>query len=1360
MKKVSQKINRFNTVSSISLKKFSALKWILLVLLAFVISNSYTQDINFEHLGIQNGLSQLTVNSIYQDQFGMMWFGTREGINRYDGYKITSFNPKAGENTLPGNVISYITGDLAGNIYFVCDGKLADFDQKTEKFTTMNVDNVLFISKSSNGGAIWVLTTDRLYQLLPDRTRTLYCKLNKDLALKLVFETSEGSLLIGTKNGLFHLEGKETIIPIIPQINVVSIYEDRKKNLWISTLGNGFYKLNKKYEITKNYRHKNDDKYSLSSDDVRSICEDKNGTIWVGTFTGLNKYIENIDGFQCFNQNISQPGSILHSSVLPVFCDAQGTIWVGTYYGGVNYFNPDVNIFNYYYPIPNNSKTLNNAIICRMAEDDNGNLWVGTDGGGVNYLNRKTREFSCINQGKNFGQNKNIKVLLYAKNYAKLFIGSHFGGLDILDKKTGKVISYNMQMPEGRRLADNQVYSLAQHDDIVYVSTRQQLYQYSLTANTLTEVPENLIRSKGIWNNPIYIDSQHNLWYYPYNTNVVKKTNLISHKTCTYSILNGSGNQNSIGITSIMEDSRHQVWFASNGGGLFLYRPDIDKFHNFQADKDGLLSNYCYDLAESKYGNILISTNKGLSRYQSSTGVFKNLRLQDGVPLTAINEGNRIFVASDGEIFWGGINGLVSFYEQQISNVNKPSTIHFSELDVNNKKVETNDKTGILKNSLLYTKKVAFKSSDTNISIFFATSNYVKANACEYEYLMHGLSDKWIKCNGNRIDFSNLSRGNYELRVHGRYLNSNTLTDEISLDIRVNPPFYSSTLALIIYFLILSTLFILWLRFYKADVNLKSTLDFEKKEKDRIEAMNKSKLQFFTNISHEFRTPITLIMGQIESLLESKESQLISNKLLSVYKNTSKLNHLLSELLDFRKQEQGYLQIRVRKMNIVDFVYEIFLTFNDFAFMHKIHYRFECEEKELFIYFDPVQLQKVFNNLLSNAFKFTKSGGEITLKIVKREDNVQILVSDSGIGIPQKEIDNIFDRFYQVNQANIAGTGIGLALAKGIIDLHGGHISAQSTAGVGSVFEVLLKTGSNHFTAEQIMADDETYPMDKNNILAVEDDLYFKEMVEEFTDTNHNKKFKLLIVDDNEEIVNLLKSTFEAFYYVEFAINGKEGLEKAAGFQPDIILSDLMMPVMSGSEMLVKLKSNIETSHIPVVMITANTSDQYLIEGLQFGADDYITKPFNLRHLVIRCNNLVRSRKLLKEKYSNQLSNNLELIAHNTLDQEFMEKVLLIVENHIDKEEFTIDTLASEMNIGRNKVYSKIKGITGMTPNDFIQNVKLKKAAHSLKNNPELTIAEIAYQYGFGTPQYFSKCFKKSFGTTPLDYRKDAKSID
>ena len=1339
-----------------SIKTVLGLWKLFIVMFCVLIPHSFiAQDINFEHINTQNGLSQLSVMSIYQDNLGMMWFGTREGINRYDGFNVKAYYPERDKTTIPGNLIYSIVGDKKGNVYFGCDGKLVCFDNKTEKFTTFGLENVTYLCQGLKNH--WVATNNEIYQLVPEkRELSLFCKAELKYPIKLFYEISKNQFLIGTKKGLYLLKDKSTIVQVMPNVDVTSIYKDRRNNIWVTSLGSGLLKLNQQYRIIKNYLH-SDNKFSISSNEVRAICEDKSGTLWIGTYTGLNRYLEKIDCFQCYSHNIANPGSILHSSVFSIFCDMQGSLWVGTFYGGVNNFNPDINVFNYYYPIPNSPKTLNNAIITKMEEDEQGNIWVGTDGGGVNYLNRKNREFSRINQGENGLNNKNIKVLLYEKKQRKLFVGSHFGGLDIIDIRTGKSESYNMQTADPKQIKDNSVYSLAHDDDRVFFTTQKQVYQYSLKEKSLSEFPENILPSKSIWINPIYVDSRHNLWSYHYTANEVKKTNLISNKTQAYKILDGT-NKTTIGITAILEDRYNHIWFASKGAGLFVYKPEKNQFYNLQTGKDGLLSNYCYDLAISKSRDVLILTNKGLSIYQISTNTFKNIRLQDGVPITAINDGNKIFVASDGEIFWGGINGLVSFHEEQIINVRKPFTIHFSELEVNNKKVMPNDKTGILKNSMFFTSQVSFKHTDTNIAIYFATSNYIKINACEYEYKVDGLSDKWMKCNGNRIDFLNLASGNYTLRIRGRYINTNTYTNEISLAIRFNPPFYASTTAILFYFLILSTIFIMWLRFYKKDVNLKSSLEFEKKEKKHIEELNKSKLQFFTNISHEFRTPITLIIGQIESLMNSKESQAVLNKLLSIHKNTSRLNHLLNELLDFRKQEQGFMQLRVKEADIVSFLFEIFNTFNDFALIHHYNYRFECIEKSIPLYFDAVQLQKVFNNLLSNAFKFTKPEGNIVLKIEKKEGDVHIFISDSGIGIPAEELEKVFDSFYQVNHSSFAGSGIGLSLAKGIVELHGGVITATSTKDIGSTFQVILKEGSAHFTSEQIVDTDEQYLTNVSYSASLEADPYFDKMLEELQDADNQKKYRLLIVDDNEEIIYLLKSIFEQFYNIDFALNGKDGIEKAIQIQPDVILSDLMMPIMSGAEMLLKLKSNIETSHIPIILLTANKSDQNMLEGLQYGADDYITKPFNVRHLVIRCNNLVRNRKLLKEKYSQQFTSNLELITHNLIDEEFMKKVLIIIEKNIDKEEFTIDILASEMNIGRNKIYSKIKGITGLTPNDFILNIKLKKAANSLKTEAHKSIAEIAYQFGFGTPQYFSKCFKKNFGLTPLDYRKDGNS--
>ncbi len=1337
--------------------KRQILKYTFFVILLITKSfdSVYSQELKFEHLGIQNGLSQLSVMSVYQDQFGIMWFGTREGLSRYDGFKFHNFHPQKGKNSLPGNIVNSIVGDSNGHLYLICDDKLVIFDLKSEQFTTLQQENILSIYKGKTN--LWAVGSDSLFNYsYAEKSLQFYCRLDKNARIKSVFETTDGRLLLGSETGLYLLNKNLSLQNIFSNADVLSINSDSKKNFWIATKGQGLYKMNRNLQLVRNYRTISGNPTSISSDDVRTVCEDKNGTIWIGTYTGLNKYLPQSESFKTYIHNDLYPTSILHSSVYALCCDLQGTIWAGTYYGGVNYFNPDVKVFKFYCPIPQDNRTLNKGIVSRMTEDDKGNIWVGTDGGGVNCLNRKTGVFNALPYTSGLFTNGNVKALHFDRKNGRMFIGSHFGGLDVLDVKSGKTKRFSTQMPAPNQLADNQVYSVAQVGTDVYISTHEQLYRFDLKTDQMSAVAETVLKSKGVWNNPIFVDSKHNLWYYQKYSSVINCTNLLTKKTKRYQLFDPSSKHSSIGITAIIEDSRHQLWFSSNGGGLFVYQPKLDRLKHFGMETSGLLSNYCYALAESKSGNILISTNYGLSRYQYATGLFKNLRLQDGVPLTGINEGNGLFVASDGEVFWGGVNGMVSFYEQEIGKLNQTSKLHFTELEVNNRRVEVGDSTEILENSLLYTEKVQLKSTDAYASIFFATSNFIKENACEYEYLMQGLSDKWIKCSGNKISFSNLSRGEYLLKVRGRYLNSNKISDEISLAIRVNPPFYTSTIALWFYFIALITLLWYWIRFYKNEVALKSSLEFEHKEKLRVEETSKYKTQFFTNISHEFRTPITLIMGQVESMLEVKEAQSFSAKLLSVYKNATKLNRLLTELLDFRKQEDGYLKLQVKHANIVDFVHEIFLTFNDFAFTHKIKFIFECSEKELLLYFDPIQLQKVFNNLLSNAFKFTKPGGTITLSILPSEDNVIISVSDSGIGIPQAELDHIFDSFYQVNKTNVLGTGVGLALAKGIVELHGGKVSVESSAGIGSKFSICLKTGSDHFVDEQVVTTGDAV---ENPVaeLSIKDEPYFQELLEEFTDEENAKCFKMLIVDDNMEIVQLLVAAFEPLYEVEFAMDGKAGLEKAGEIQPDIILTDLMMPIMTGSEMLVKLKSNIETSHIPVVMITANTSDDYLVEGLQYGADDYITKPFNIKHLIIRCNNLVRSRKVLKEKYTNQLTNNLELITHNSLDQEFMEKVMGIVELNIDKEEFTVDILASEMNTGRNKVYSKIKGITGLTPNDFIQNVKLKKAANCLKNNLELSIADIAYRFGFGTPQYFSKCFKKSFGLAPIEYRKEGR---
>lgn len=1326
------------------------IKIAIVFLLNFAVCSA--QKINFEHLSVEHGLSQLSVMSIYQDEFGRMWFGTQGGLSCYDGFRFKSFLPNESTNSIPGNIVEYITGDKKGSIYFTCESKFVKYDMVSEHFTTFDLKNVMYISKSND--ILWILTKSTIYQYdLINYKLKRYSELPKNNFYTAIYETKNGKLLIGSTTALYLVSDVNNFIPLLNNTCVHSVFEDSKKNIWVATRNKGLFRTDENLIKFNAYQHLQNDNTTLSIDYVRTVCEDGNGTIWVGTFAGLNKLDGNTGKFTCYTHSSFFPKSISHSSVYSMLCDDQGTMWAGTYYGGVSYFNPDINVFNFYSLESVNAKSISFPYVGKIVEDEKNNLWIATEGGGLNYLNRQTGIVTQLIKSNSEHVFKNIKALLFDKINKKLYIGYHEGGLDIMDTKNQNIKHYPLRI--GNEINESIVYSLGIYNNTLYIGLFSRLVTMSTNSNSSPEFNDNDIILE--YSKQRFFDSRGNLWYHPYGRPYISRYNMITKKTDNFKYLfdNNNDNNHSIIVSSIMEDQDHNIWFSTLGSGIFLIKQN-NKLINYRAQTDGLLSNYCYALAQSKYGDILISNRNGLSRFNKKTNNFKNIKLSDGVPLTSINDGCGLFVASNGEIFWGGVNGLVSFYEQQISNLSKPTNIYFSEIDVNNKKVNTNDASRILDKSLLYSKSIKLKSTDSNIIIYFSTSNHIKENAVEYEYSLDGVNDQWLKCTDNRVLLTNLSSGEYKLTVRGRSLNSNLFTNTIELTINVLPPFYASNFALFIYLLLIITASLFGIRFYKRDFILKTSLEYEKKENSRIEEENQSKLRFFTNISHEFRTPITLIVGQIESLFGKKETLTTSSKLVSIYKNATKLNNLLTELLDFRKQEQGFLKIKVDRINIVEFVREIYMAFNDFAFVHKITYQFNCSETDIQVWFDPLQLQKVFNNLLSNAFKFTKAGGHISISIEPRLENLEIRVSDTGVGIPQKDIDSIFNSFYQANNDEyFGGTGIGLALAKGIVDLHGGQLSVKSEFGNGSDFIVILKYGDAHLSPDQKIDEGQKRAFVTIDNVGLPDDIFFSQVSAEFVNTSNEKNYSVLIVEDNEEIKQLLVSAFNSLYNVESASNGKEGFDKAVALQPDIILTDVMMPQMSGSEMLTKLKSTIDTCHIPIVMLTANTSEQYMIQGLQFGADDYITKPFNMKHLIIRCNNLVRNRKMLQEKYTNQKINSVELVANNTIDQGFIETINHIIEDNLDQTGFTVDRIAASMNVGRNKIYSKIKGITGLSPNDYIQKYKLQRASFWLTNNPEFNISDITYKLGFGNPHYFSKCFKEMFNVAPLTYRKN-----
>lgn len=626
-----------------------------------------------------------------------------------------------------------------------------------------------------------------------------------------------------------------------------------------------------------------------------------------------------------------------------------------------------------------------------------------------------------------------------------------------------------------------------------------------------------------------------------------------------------------------------------------------------------------------------------------------------------------------------------------------------------------------------------------------------------FEYRMEGLDKTWVQTSQPTITYANLPPGDYILKI--RSSDNSKSESEIRLNIHIPTPFYATIWAYIFYFFCLLGIILAFIRLKTRQAVLKSSLEFERKEKKRIEELNEAKLCFFTNISHEFRTPLTLIIGQIEVLMQmDKLSASVRNRILRIYKNTWHMKNLISELLDFRKQEQGYLKLKVEEQNLITFTRQAYMSFYEYAQKKEINYRFNHAEEQISVWFDPAQMQKVIFNILSNAFKYVPNKGTITVEVKVVSSRALVSVSNTGMGIPEDQILKIFAPFYQADNSSssiTSGTGIGLALAKGVVEMHHGKIYVESTAGKEVAFTLSIPLGNRHFSDEEMSVAEgresaiiqETAIPDYDQIVESVEQPISQEGVEE-------DKPAILLVDDNEELLSMLADIFSPMYKVYIARNGHDGWTMVQQIQPVLVVSDVMMPEMSGKELCYKIKTNVEFSHISVVLLTAQTSVEHIVEGLKFGADDYITKPFNVRVLLARCNNLIKNKKHMVAHYADKtISESTVVEIINERDKELMAKCTSIIKANFENPDFDVTTLASALCVGRSKLYMQFKQITGLTPNEFILKVKLDEAMFLLKNHPEFNISEISIRLGFSSPRYFSKSFKSYYGVAPQAVR-------
>ena len=1337
---------------------------IYLLLLIIVPAKTQNNDITFSHLTTENGLSQFSVNSLYVDEGGMLWVGTREGLNFYNGndiktYKLEKNNP----NSLFCNTILRITGNKQGKIYLLCTEGVAVFDLYTQRFTTLlhgAVNSIHYNERLYIGtkNEIHVYNEEtqcfELYYQLP-RKKSIITSLHLD---------HKGTFWIGTEgNGVYNLQPNKELTQPIKRANITSIYEDSTHELWIGSWNNGLYHIETSGEIS-NLQHDPADENTLSSNFVRTCCEDDAGTIWIGTFKGLNAYDKRTNRLDKYKSNVDQAEGLTHRSIWSIVKDPQGTLWLGTYFGGVNYFNPEHEIYTRYKKKAIEEKGLSSPVVGCMTEDNAGNLWICTEGGGINVYDRKNNSFRWLRSDatRNSISHNNVKAIYYDAENEIMWIGTHLGGLNKLELRTNQFTHYRAVENDIETLPSDIIRDITPHGDSLIIGTQDGVCLFDPQTGKSTQLFKDSEQGRSIrMVADLFVDNENRLWIaatgegvYSYRFDTKELRNYQHQSKQPRSLSNNN-------INSITQDTQGRLWFSTSGSGLDLYCPETDNFNNFDMQRNGLLSDCIYEVCESsiQQGDLLLITNQGLSQFSYADSAFQNYNTENGFPLTAVNE-NALYITHDGEVFLGGVQGMISFYEKNLQFNSKPYNIILSELFVNGDEVSPKDETGILKQSLQYTKEITLEANQSMFSIEYATSNFIPANRDAICYRLEGFSSNWTDMRRGQtlITYTNLNAGTYTLIVKAK----REQTNEVRLTIHVLPPWYKTWWAYLIYLSILGSLLIYLVRTYNSRIKLRESLKYEQKHTEDVEALNQSKLRFFTNISHEFRTPLTLIVGQIETLLQVQTlPPVVYSKMLGVYKSSIQLRDLITELLDFRKQEQGHMKLKVSAQNLVEFLYENYLLFHEYANSKQINFNFHKEEEAIELWYDQKQMQKVMNNLLSNALKHTTSGDTISICVRRDQQQVIIEIRDTGAGIDASEVDKIFDRFYQTERidsfATGAGTGIGLALTKGIIELHHGSIRVESERGKGSCFIVSLQQGCEGFDQEQLLLYPEAMQQIELPKPPQDDDLTTQlEVLEPY---KRIPNAKMLIVEDNEAIKEMLVGIFRPFYQVTSASDGQEALEQVAEDMPSIILCDVVMPRMSGTELCKRIKNDFNTCHIPIVLLTARTAVEHNIDGLRIGADDYITKPFNTNILISRCNNLVNSRILLQEKFSQQPQAFAQMLATNPMDKEILDKAMDIIEHHLDDTAFNVNVFARELGIARTNLFTKLKAITGQTPNEFILTIRLKKGAMMLRNNPELNITEISDKIGFSSSRYFSKCFKDVYRVSPMAYRKGEEEL-
>ncbi|MFC5624803.1 hybrid sensor histidine kinase/response regulator transcription factor [Algoriphagus winogradskyi] len=1370
----------------------STVKWwrtLAFFLFSFFISSSclYSQGQDsfnfFTHLPTSDGFSLNPVNSIAQDELGMIWLGTRNGLMRYDGHNLEVVRRESGDvSELRINDIFSISLD-SGGVWMATKRGLSFFDPRQEKSTDFPFETNQRLSVSSSfvydvmspgSSEVWVATREGLNVLNIEQGEIEIYKheindeksLSSDITTN-IFQSRKGEIWVGTENGLNKSNREKSdqlsFKSYFPEnsneqtqgkFEVTCIKEDLIGNLWIGTKDGLFYFRTNEEKFERYGSQPGEEK--LTNQLISAITLDHQNRLWVGTYDGVNVLDNNHKLLAKIRHDSRNPNSLNGKDVKALFTDRDGGVWISTYFGGINYWSDKQ--LNFEKIQEHFGTQLGYNVVSSFMEDKYSNIYIGTEGAGINVIQSGDGQFKNIDKLSEGNYIGSVKDLLY-ENTHQVWIATFNRGLIRYNLKNGNFeeYRYDPSLETSKSIPTNQLLELEKASDgKIWIGTLNrglmlfdpQTRDFRLFTASLNkpEISNNNVRAiTETTSGDLYVGTGRGVTFLSADS--------YQQGVFDFQILKmEDGQQSNLYVHDILESSsEHKIWVAANDFGLFYIKDDL----LFPVSIPKITSVFA--ISEDREGKLWLSSEEGVVLYDPTTGNHRLFDRKDGVQPNEFNRRAKLF-SSSGRMLFGGASGVTSFYPSklQVESASAPKVV-LTQFYISDRQIKVGDDTNILDNSIEYSKEITLDYDQNIFTIHFSMPNYVNSDKNTYLYRLKGLEDEWVRTTNSFVSYTIQRGGDYVFEVKGVNKDGIESKEIASLDITMKSAPWFTWWAYLLYSVIVLSGLMVFIFFFRSRLRLQHQLEMETREYEYQKELNQQKLQFFTNISHEFRTPLTLISAPLDKLIaEYKGPSAVFRQLQVIKKNTDHLFKLINELMDFRKLENKQMKLQAAEGNIVKFAKEIFLSFSQQAKLYELDYQFVTSDEEINVYFDRDKLEKVLYNLISNAFKYTPVGGKIEVRVQHAGNKVKVHVQDSGMGIPAEHLDKIFDRFYEVptkgNKSKFKkGSGIGLAIAKNVMELHKGQLMVSSEEGKGSDFVMELHVGRENLSDDEVIESFFSSEEISNYIMPESEDEAGVLMENEERNTELEDAPKILIVEDNQEIGAFIQSVLSKTYRTVLIENGALGYQEAISSQPDLIISDVMMPVMDGIEFCGKVKSDLRTSHIPFILLTARTSLVYKYDGLESGADEFLSKPFDFRELLLKCRNILNTHEKLRKKIGETGEFISSEVSVNSRDEEMMKNAIQLIKDNIANEFFDIQYLTEELGISRSLLFTKFKAWTNQTPKDFILTVKMKKAA-SLIEQHKTNISEVGYIVGFKDPNYFSKAFKKHFGLSPKSY--------